>query len=66
MGNDKEVIVPKEVVVIGEGAFEGNKTLERITLGENVRYIKSRAFSECRTFQKEREQTFHYRNTNRH
>jgi len=27
MGNDKEVIVPKEVVVIGEGAFEGNKIM---------------------------------------
>lgn len=49
LGNDKEVVVPKEVKIIGERAFEATTNLESITIGENVNCIKSRAFSNCKS-----------------
>ena len=47
IGSDKEVVTPEGVVTIEENAFAGNTSLERVTIGESVKYIKSRAFSSC-------------------
>ncbi|MDC7288481.1 leucine-rich repeat protein [Blautia schinkii] len=46
-GEESEVIVPEGVKVIGEGAFQNNKTVTRITLPEGVEKIRKGAFSGC-------------------
>ena len=51
-GTATEVEVPKKignlsVISIGEGAFEGNKTIKSVELNTNVLTIKDNAFKDC-------------------
>ena len=49
-GNGTEVIIPNEILsypvkIIGFEAFKGNKTIEKIVVGELVEYVEDFAFS---------------------
>lgn len=46
-GNETTVTVPNTVAVIGESAFENNKTVEKIILPNSVKEIKPYAFWGC-------------------
>ena len=51
-GNDKEVSVPKKigslsVISIGNGAFEGNTTMEKVELHNDITVIGDNAFKGC-------------------
>ena len=50
-GNDTSLVLPatregRPVTRIREGVFEGNATIESVTLGENIRTIDDRAFKD--------------------
>ena len=47
IGADEHVIVPDEVLAIGEGAFSGNDTVKRITLPKGLKRIQAHAFDNC-------------------
>ncbi len=47
IGNSDMVTVPKQVTVIGEGAFSYTTTLSKVVLPEGLKEIGSHAFSEC-------------------
>lgn len=46
-GDNTLVTVPAKVTVIGESAFEGNKTMKKIIIPSTVKEISYNAFSEC-------------------
>ena len=46
-GEDTEVVVPDEVVCIGEGAFSCHRTLTRAVIPDSVRQIDAAAFWSC-------------------
>ena len=51
-GNATSVVIPQvvegmTVVEIGEGAFEGNTTIESVTLPSTITIIRARAFKGC-------------------
>ena len=48
LGSEKEVVIPEEVVVIGEKAFAMNDTVEKITVGQKVDHIRNGAFANCK------------------
>lgn len=50
-GTEKSITVPSTVKVVGEGAFEGNTTVERITLPNSVTQINAYAFWGCENLQ---------------
>ncbi len=43
----ERVIMPDELLIIGEGAFEGCSNLSKVLWGKNVEAIKDRAFAGC-------------------
>ena len=45
-GKSKEVIIPKEVIKIGDGAFAG-QTIEKVIIPDGVTVVGSYAFYEC-------------------
>lgn len=47
IGNDKYVIVPNDVLAIGERVFSGNDTVKRITLPKSLKRIQAHAFENC-------------------
>lgn len=47
LGNDKEVLIPSNVEAIGEGAFENNETIEKVTIPSGVKQIDAYAFWGC-------------------
>ncbi len=49
LGTDIHVLVPDEVVVIGDGAFKNQNKLISVTLPENITSIGHYAFSGCRS-----------------
>lgn len=57
----KELAIPDTVMVDGQeckvetisaGAFEGNKKIEQVTLGKNIKKIEKKAFSGCKNLKK--------------
>lgn len=46
-GHDKWVIIPDNVSVIGEGAFERNKVVESISFPNSLKNIEKKAFAYC-------------------
>lgn len=48
LGTDIHVLVPDEVVVIGDGAFKNQNKLISVTLPEDITSIGHYAFSGCR------------------
>ncbi|MCM1112448.1 MAG: leucine-rich repeat domain-containing protein [Muribaculum sp.] len=46
-GSESTVSVPKEVTVIGEGAFQNNTSVEKVILPDSVEQIKAYAFWGC-------------------
>lgn len=46
-GTDKEKTIPLNVTAIGDGAFEGNKELEKIVITKYVKSIGEKAFMNC-------------------
>lgn len=51
-GTGSEVYVPDDVRVIGSDAFYDNRTVERITVGSNLRAVKKNAFRYCRSLRR--------------
>ena len=49
LDTDGYVIIPKEVQIIGEGAFEGTKVMA-VILHDNVKVIEKNAFKNCKIF----------------
>lgn len=48
MGNEKDIVVPDNVKIIDDGAFERSKTLESIVIPSSVTAINNAAFYGCR------------------
>ena len=46
-GNQKSVIIPKGVTIIGQRAFEGCSTVEEVSIPDTVIDIMYRAFADC-------------------
>ena len=46
-GHDEWVIIPDNVSVIGEGAFERNKVVESISFPKSLKNIEKKAFAYC-------------------
>ncbi len=46
-GTDRTVAVPKDVTVIGEGAFEDNDYVEKVIISDSVKSIEGYAFWGC-------------------
>ena len=51
LDTDGYVIIPKEVQIIGEGAFEGAQVMA-VILHDNVKVIKKNAFKNCKNLTK--------------
>lgn len=49
---DGKFIIPNDVKIIGEGAFQGLKKLRSIVIPSNVRVIKEMAFESCKNLEK--------------
>ena len=47
----KEVILPEGLISIGNNAFLGCKTLEKINFPDSLKYIGDKSFYECTSFQ---------------
>ena len=46
-GRAPELVIPDDIVAIGEKAFAGNRTLRRVTLGKSIGVIRESAFRGC-------------------
>ncbi len=46
-GSEPSPVIPEGVIMIGERAFEGSRTLREIVIPEGVRYIGHYAFANC-------------------
>lgn len=51
-GDEIEVTVPSNIVVIGAGSFADNHTVESVTLPSSVKVIEPYAFTNCRNLKK--------------
>lgn len=47
-GQDTDIVIPDGVVEIGEGVFQGNETIETVTMPDSVLRIQMGAFLECK------------------
>jgi len=47
VGNDDSVSVPLSIYKIGNGAFKGNKTLQSVTVTQNIVSLGDEAFMDC-------------------
>lgn len=46
-GTDRTVAIPKDVTVIGEGAFEDNDFVEKVIIADSVKFIEGYSFWGC-------------------
>lgn len=46
-GSNEEVVVPDDVVIIGEEAFRGNHSIKKVVLPEGLETVSYAAFSDC-------------------
>ncbi len=51
-GSKKDVVVPDNVVTIGEKAFAGNKEIVSVKMSENVTDVSAYAFMDCENLKK--------------
>ncbi len=51
-GPGGEVVIPKEVTAIGEGAFWACKTLTSIVIPDRVKVIEEQAFGWCENLER--------------
>lgn len=47
LGNSTDIMIPDGVTTIGDGVFQGNKFVEKVTLASSVELIDSVAFNEA-------------------
>lgn len=48
-GSSSKVVIPNNITIIGDGAFEYNEKLVEVVLHDNVKEIGIRAFNNCRS-----------------
>ena len=46
-GEDKDVVIPDGVIIIGREVFAGNKKMRSVTVPDSVKVIESSAFEKC-------------------